>query len=225
MNILRIYDPPECDAAGVPLDWERCRKCDGGRIKFGPGDVPCDHCDGYRSLKAAALAVMGYRSATKAISPYVMTRGEWQRGATSIFTGHKMIDFGPLPIRCEDCWHPMSDGTWEGDWGDEITLKSLLSLPFDGGGFHGTAERKGRIHFSRCDERCEHGAPARFGRGDSEWESVLDQNTSPAILTAAKWMVEASWRAVDVRTLGWQHDLRPEKLAVLCLRCWAGRSE
>jgi hypothetical protein len=32
---------------------------------------------------------------------------------------------------------------------------------------------------------------------------------------------EASWRQVDVRTLGWPHDLRENKLAVLCLRCLA----
>jgi hypothetical protein len=35
--------------------------------------------------------------------------------------------------------------------------------------------------------------------------------------------VEASWRQVDVRRLSWDHDLRPEYLAVLCLRCWSTR--
>ena len=59
---FRVYTPSKCDAAGVPLNWERCRTC-GDRIRrdtpaVGTGNVMhrCLSCNGYGSLKAAALA-------------------------------------------------------------------------------------------------------------------------------------------------------------------------
>ncbi len=61
MSILRIYDPPECTAEGEPLDWERCRTCTDGRRPTpadqpGPPETICDKCEGFGSLRAAALA-------------------------------------------------------------------------------------------------------------------------------------------------------------------------
>lgn len=70
VDSLRIYDPGECDSAGVPLAWERCRTCKGtGIVDEGAGDVnppgapeviegPCVACGGHGSLRAAALAAI-----------------------------------------------------------------------------------------------------------------------------------------------------------------------
>lgn len=225
--ILRVYDPSECDAHGVPLDWERCRSCSGGgrarhmepvplagarqpRIALKPGlhDCgPCHACGGHGSLKAAAL--YGRRC-------FAASLPEGTIGATALLA---------TTARCEDCGHPMSDGTWEHlgvsvkltdatrAWWTQDALQRGLDTP---------GPRDAPTHYSPCDEGCRHGGPGRVLNvsarvGSPEWLHVLD-------LSEWKRKSEASWRAVDVRTLGWPHDLRPEKLAVLCLRCFAERT-
>ena len=210
-SILRIYDPPECDERGVPLDWERCRLCEGtgaGRMRVeqhepgryrsvrSPDDTDvCGRCDGHGSLKAAALA--GLKTSVRA----------WD-GVHSTF-------------RCEGCGHPMSEGTWQGmypGWSRDVILRQAeyelrqgREPTFAGGD---------PVYFSRCDERCKHGGPGRVyvGLDRIDWRPW-----GPGEPLVAGPTHEASWRQVDVRTLGWPHDLRPEKLAVLCLRCWAAR--
>jgi hypothetical protein len=76
------------------------------------------------------------------------------------------------------------------------------------------------VHYSPCDEGCRHAGPGRewfeVAVGDDPW--AVTEDVSQVALTYPR---EASWRPVDVRVLGWPHDLRPEKLAVLCLRCFA----
>jgi hypothetical protein len=53
---------------------------------------------------------------------------------------------------------------------------------------------------------------------------MRDQRKTAGDLVREHLEFRASWRPVDVRCLSWPHDLRPESLAVLCLRCWAGRA-
>lgn len=215
MSVLDVIDPSGCDAHGVPLDWARCRTCnvdsDGTPIyPDGVGAPDCPTCGGNGSLKSAALAHLRANA--------------WRRG-------------GPHPndpvVRCEGCGHPMSDGTWEGTW---------VTASWEYGDNNGWAfahlryerhEPPAEIldvpvctHWSRCDERCRHGGP--FGvvhhAGGPIHTSPSDEEVEAArLVIAAAGAVQASWRAVDVRTLGWAADLRPHKLAVLCLRCWAER--
>lgn len=192
MNVLRIYLPSECDSAGVPLDWERCRSCDGAirpESSSGPLGVSCRTCAGHGSLKAAALG-----------SAYLLPTSE------TLGT----------PIRCEDCGHPMSKGTWEGEYGDEISHADVLAGDEP---LRRHLERNGTVHYSPCDTGCRHRPwPGRHRTVAGGWE------TDGILLgLAAPSCREASWRPVDVRCLSWPHDLRPEQLAVLCLRCWAAR--
>lgn len=213
MSILRVYDPPECDERGVPLDWERCG-CNDSRPVSGMVRV-CAVCDDHGSLKAAALAE------------------RWERYCRERAPAEGFVVFLRAmlngPVRCESCSHPMSEGTWENpvrpDSGlsvlDDIAMRELLARPF-GDGFHAWAERQGVAHYSPCDEGCSHGGPGRVHLGrPAAARLVNDLPMAPRDATAGR--IEASWRPVDVRTLGWPHDLRPEKLAVLCLRCWAAR--
>lgn len=200
LPILRVYDPAECDAAGVPLDWERCRHCGGpGSWRVAPTEdyETCHVCEGHGSLKAAALAVL--------------------RGRTS-----GLVVGDVPPVRCEGCAHPMSEGTW--DWrqrpanpvveiGQAWEMLSTGREPVSG--------QVLSVHYSPCDEGCRHGGPGR-GRVLAPGGAYLAEVTNAAG-EAARHGFEASWRSVDVRTLGWAHDLRPEKLAVLCLRCYAER--
>lgn len=276
MSILRIYDPIDCDEAGVPLDWERCRECDGLRTvdhvePTGDWITQCGRCAGHGSLKAAALAEMTTRYPRTGdtilldgrVWSVAMTRckplttsagglsveGRYDRGWATLRIGTEerevaVPDLPAQPARCEDCGHPMSEGTWEG-CGDGIRGEDLPTL---GVGFLRTALmdlRRGDeplvapVHYSPCGEGCRHGLPARWAELDElvpgasrdiaeeAWDDVPG-STDPTgrdevrdLLSAGP--IEASWRQVDVRTLGWPHDLRPEKLAVLCLRCWAAK--
>lgn len=117
-DLLRIYEPAECDAHGVPLGWDRCRACGGPDAVGG-----CDDCAGHGSLRVAVLATLSEAHANS----YARTFG-WSEPDP------------PFVLRCQGCGHPTSEGA-----------------------------------------------------------------------------------QVDVRCLGWPHDLRPERLVVLCLRCWAER--
>lgn len=203
MSVLRIYDPNECDEHGVPLDWERCRKCSDGRIVTPEyergGDIQwrtCDRCDGHGSLKAAALLAF------------------WGVGYQPSVVGED----GKPRFRCEDCGHPMSEGTWEPveSWPTEGGEVDLLRAVGDVG------QARGR-HYSPCDEGCRHGGPGRI-IATAEWNKGRVENVAKLNVYEG-YDKQASWRPVDVRTLGWAHDLRPEKLAVLCLRCWAARGK
>ena len=204
MTILRVYDPEECTAEGVPLDWERCRNCEGVGWTIGAAGIcdegqppPCGVCLGYGSLKAAALASRLMR-----------------------FRGSVPIPAGEIGHRCESCSHPMSEGTWEGSGtlSEILMTETLYCVERD--------LREGRepprhhfVHYSPCDEGCRHGGPTRIGTR----EGWCLTNVGPQGYIG-NHSAEASWRPVDVRTLGWPHDLRPEKLATLCLRCFAERS-
>lgn len=234
MSVLRVYDPAECDDRGVPLDWEKCRYCEGEgtvlrnyghtaldgsdtREKQGVQIERCVVCDGYGSLKAAVLAWIEARRE----NAYERTFG-WD----------------PVPVdrpyrtRCEDCGHLMSEGMWE-----RQPLPGLHSYPPEESTLSEAArclseglEPGGTMlstHYSPCDEGCRHGGSGRRNKvGFTEWKSVeVDTESTIGYWTGiAGQRFEASWRPVDVRTLGWHHDLRTEKLAVLCLRCWAARS-
>ncbi len=209
MTVLRVYDPTECDEAGVPLDWERCRALIHQKPMRPGGDlIPPDHslctrCDGHGSLKAAALA----RFARK---------------------------YGPGWDRCgtgnaEGCGHPMSEGMWEGDrhGGDEGYWLDQVAFQLRAG----VEPSDVAVHFSPCEEGCRHGGPGRCWYpggehgGTPHWDAYEDFTPDAREDTRDNGFGsgEASWRPVDVRSLGWSHDLRPEKLAVLCLRCWAAR--
>ncbi len=256
MSILRVYDPAECDARGVPLDWERCRNCAGGTQRrhcgggalyrdgekvgdVGAGPMVCQTCGGHGSLKAAALA--GVEARIRA-----------DLGGPSFAFGRH---------RCEGCSHPMSDGTWEYPPHPGIGAKlprmgSLMPGLPDEGPFTPEEWRSvwlqvGEewllsgaephdsvgVHWSPCDKGCRHGEPLRFkntqpddgtwGYGAPTAPGVQEGDTAGTLAARVedpRVAVEASWRVVDVRTLGWPHDLRVAKLAVLCLRCWAGRT-
>lgn len=238
---LRVYDPKECDERGVPLDWERCRTCHDG-VGLEPGystigvagylrhgsrtsdwgaDVPCPTCGGHGSLK---IAVLGH-----------LKRGQWVAqagiGSEAWVRRFNMVEAAPPDFlaRCECCGHPMVEGTWDNPGApdgdpllDEISIDSLLHKPLNS--FHEWAFRHGGAHYSACDERCAHHGPGRATGGQLRDELVgrwLQKANQYGITPTPTF--EALWRSVDARLLGWEHDLRPERLALLCLRCWTER--
>lgn len=234
MSVLRTYDPAGCSADGKPLDWERCRQCAGdGYLLFNYGhtvepdgslggrgmrSTPCEPCAGHGSLKAAALAHMRY--------------------GTCVDVGRLDASVGREP-RCEDCGHPMSDGTWEGNHPRlDVLLSFALTELREGyeprtGIFTRSApdslDGPTVVHYSPCDGKCRHSGSVRVHNPDQSieaphWSGALDFETEVRHSVIAGMSVEASWRPVDIRTLGWPHDLRPERLAVLCLRCFAERT-
>ncbi len=218
-NILRQYDPPwysamrglppECDEHGKPLDWDRCRTCGGDGLTTDRYFAePCDRCGGHGSLKEAALAAM------------------------SSFTDTHRPDGTPC---CEDCGHPMSEGTWEGFGVYDAPYRSMAEVLADvrqslsqgvEPEWHGPGPAP--VHYSPCDEGCRHGGPGHVLVDDSpvdQWQEYTNISLPDALRAPGVKRIEASWRPVDVRTLGWPHDLRSERLAVLCLRCYAKRKE
>lgn len=230
MSIRRVYDPDECDEQGVPLDWERCRLCDGsgelrqmGTAHDGGEYRPCERCGGHGSLKAAAL--------------HEKSLARFPSGAV----GWVMLPVAP--IRCESCSHPMSEGTWDDPFaaanlglgyvetrarGERLILRGEEPRAIDAPGT--TAS----LHYSPCDDGCRHdGDHVRWhvrGQGWIEGGRITEPigqhitRMGPPDDITGPMPIEASWRPVDIRCLGWPHDLRPEKLAVLCLRCFAERS-
>lgn len=229
-ELRRVYDPAECDERGVPLDWECCRACEGRgyaidmRVpRVGPRTAlpeGCPVCGGYGSLKAAALSLTAFPPDAR------------RTGLTTISQNLAMMQLAglaPPTMRCEGCGHPMSEGTWESGQGGYRAapwaagpgaglLAAVVSLLREGeepDSYH--------VHYSPCDEGCTHSGPGRHRWLDEDYltwqaaDALLERSVRP-------YEREASWRPVDVHTLGWPHDLRPEKLAVLCLRCWAARS-
>lgn len=237
MSVLRVYDPSECYSTGLPMDWKRCRNCAGrgviaevSRVAGERGRrVTCEICGGHGSLKAAALAERtrerdGVTVADMPIGP--------EPYRARVFAERH-------PVRCEGCGHPMSDGTWESDqpyFGASASLDMAAELLRDGVD-PSTWGDGNCIHWSPCDEGCRH--LANVGdvrtRGDDHspgyphgWAALTRAADADVTLgqMVEAWPgkeFEASWREVGARTLSWPHDLRPEKLAVLCLRCWTAR--
>ena len=224
-RIGTIIPPSDCDEHGVPLDWERCRALIHQKPLRPPFDLShslCSTCGGHGSLKAAALdavrACSRYRNLQWPwFSPHLLaktdTKEQIEERMGQLEAASVAMD--AEVTRCESCFHPMSEGTWafEGPtWTDEDIELGLMS---------GGASNR---FYSACDERCEHDRVGRYRRGEKldagarPWRSK-GEHPRPS----AGWEVEASWRPVAVRTLGWPHDLRLENLAVLCLRCYADR--
>lgn len=290
MSVLEVVDPADCDEDGVPLDWERCRRCAGtgkararefaridteGRasVYVTPPDAAaalaeaCEVCAGRGSLKAAVLAGLEEVRLRRAWSDQRFEERE-ARGETfdpdrmpedktaardqlechmRDLNRHVAETDASFVVRCEGCGHPMSDGAWEGPRPRYIAEGHDVLL-FDAAQEFLRRKREpkvGRVHYSPCDEVCQHGAPIRVAvegaraaldlqSGEAETPEKAGRKVLVDLMgtTAGEWArginpdygpVEAVWRAVDVRTLGWPHDLRPEKLAVLCLRCYAAR--
>lgn len=232
MTVLDVVPRSQCDHFGVPLDWGRCRRCQGAGVlmeSLTPGIDPrdpahetregdCPDCDGYGSLRALALATAKLRRIAG-------------------------TDESPDPIRCESCGHPMSEGKWI--WASldaGLRFRGLVPDRARNWGVALEALRAGRepalpeVHCSPCDEGCTHGGPGRMnGPGGPDGTNVWmhfgadvdaprwQQQASPTLRVGLA--VEASWRHVDVRTINdWAHDLRPENLAIACTRCWAERA-
>jgi hypothetical protein len=225
-DVLRVYDPAECDERGVPLDWERCREPEcvvGVKMEWRthdhvPQGPPCPTCAGRGSLKAAVLAHF-----MKQQRPDETCEGDPDEGTCTCDT-----------LRCEDCRHPMGEGTWEGDGVDPSTPDSLPvtleeCLVYE--------RQLLVVHYSPCDAGCRHGGPMRVY--EASVEGWIDQPRAdvPVATYSNHERVEASWRHVDVRTgvpappdhphpmiftRPW--DLRPKNLALLCKRCYAERA-
>lgn len=204
MDILRWYEPDECDDNGVPWNWEHCQKCD-GRGFAGEDDQRCGYCEGYGSLRSSLLDVLAH---------------------------DRSFRYFADPFRCQACGHPMSEGTWEGPAFTSLAEVQRQELDHAWRCLLEDIEPTGTIgradYFSPCDDRCRHAGPGRWRSTiTGQWLERADDSVSVhrvEMMLKEADPVEASWRPVDVRTLGWPHDLRPERLAILCLRCWAARS-
>lgn len=210
-GVLRVYDPVECDEHGVPLDWERCRTCVGvgAYLDIDLKRQDCPRCDGHGSLKAAALDALTRPILAQRIGESLAEHAARQA------------------IRCEGCGHPMSDGTWTADGPHAHALACAEETLRLGGEPLNPTD----VHYSPCDEGCRHGGPIRSRIDGGRWLVTPNiavtregEQVPVSVAIAGGLEGEASWRPVDVRTLGWAHDLRPERLAVLCLRCWAQRT-
>lgn len=214
------------------------------------GDVPaspevareaaarCKVCGGHGSLKAAALAEL-LRPIPRTVAadaqfdlphPKTGTIVRWSiekmavRGSRLALTLRhgadrwtiKPDDLPAREPRCEGCGHPMSDGA------SAFQEEALISLT--------RGDEPLGEDWSPCGEGCRHGVPVRVrpaamaGVGGWNHHRVGDWGADIATRYEQPMAVEASWRGVDVRTIEGPHDLRVEKLAVLCLRCWAERS-
>lgn len=245
-GLLRIYDPGECDPAGVPWDFRRCRACAGtGKARarefsrvdtedtatyLMPADAGvalterCGVCRGYGSIEAAILA---------RVRKYQPLGVDW-RGR-----GCERTDY-PVPdksLRCEDCKHPMTDdeGVWRHNYTNGLaesqrTLATQVALEDLLVGRDVRPVPHGVDHWSPCGTGCEHRGAVRAVDGAAALtldDEELDEvgGVAGAVKHGRKvgQVVEALWRPVEIRVLGWPHDLRPEKVAVLCLHCHARR--
>jgi hypothetical protein len=252
VSVLKVYDPAECDEHGVPLDWERCRTCEGHKLvkvlidgeDVGYDPQVCPTCDGHGSLHEAAR----FEKATRVAEPgHAACAGTgklvqvWPQADGSGEIGDQ-CHCVTLELRCESCAHPMSDGTWEGApcW-DEATRAAFAVGVVEAVQFGSSwASFTLPIFWSPCYEGCRHQGDMRARNTDPAaikggWgykppflpggpQALTAGEAVARVADEPRIVIEASWRAVDVRTLGWPHDLRPEKLAILCLRCWAERT-
>jgi hypothetical protein len=218
------------------------------------GEV-CGHCAGHGSLRAAALVALEPRLRQRWGSRMWEERGIRYEGEASLpldkeaalaqlekiaIHNNRVAEEADASfiVRCEGCGHPMTEGEWVAD--PKYPGLKPGEFFFDGwvpgvpdllAGALGEL-RAGRepffepLHYSLCDKGCRHGGPGRASQSDLRGESA-----GAWLAKAARYDVtprpfyEASWRPVDIRTLGWPHDLREDKLAVLCLRCLAERKE
>lgn len=241
MSILRVYDPSECDEQGVPLDWERCRgldELDGGmgslHETLRQNDLTCPACDGHESLREATRFALAKRVA----APGHAACGGTGRLVTPWPQADGSGDVGDqchcirLELRCESCSHPMSEGTWEGGGPPnpthmEHTVPLMLGVDREPEFLNEDGSTFRPVHYSPCDEGCRHLGPRRATYRTGQAPSTFSASTVPTaemiVNAGPSAQIEASWRQVDIRCLGWPHDLRPEKLAVLCLRCFAER--
>jgi hypothetical protein len=273
VTVLRVYDPSECDSAGVPLDWERCRACEGDGQQDGATTSKrmfrCSACDGHGSLRAAAMheALRDQRDEELHLIDFYVPdvpdalpddrQAAIDQTAAAIrdvtAAGREAARRAAAQPRCEDCGHPAGEGEWEyGTWLWAGQVPGVTSVAPEGDARRAAWKQRSAllslrdgqeplrrlryepdqtldVHWSPCDPRCLHGPPFRLRVADVEEPQVVVEADEPAGRWAANvdprfGPVMASWRQVDVRTLGWPHDLRPERLAVLCLRCWAARS-
>lgn len=227
MNVNHIYVKEECDADGVPLDWDKCRNCKGtGEVPVldsgtmpRPAGLPlpttsCHRCDGCGNLKEAVL---------------------WGRvrysGVYSTSHGYERAEHDGLMIpRCEDCNHSMSDGTWEGEAHPEPYTLEWLQRELLGSAVwelrQGREPRFTSTYYSPCNELCKHDGPGQVLVEDSPndaWQEFNDIKLPDALTGPGIKMIEAAWRHVDVRFLQYPNMLRQQDLVVLCTRCWAAR--
>lgn len=213
-TILRQYDPIlECDALGVPLNWDRCRSCNGtGRAvpraaarATDAGEKPCGVCRSFGCLQAAALAAF-----SQGIEPAA--------GA---------LPRAPAITRCEECQHPSGPGIWTppppSATSDATIGAALAELQA------GREPTRRVVHLSRCDVACVHQGPAQHRTCSSVSAPPAPRPLTFSVErpTAGAWAqhatVDAVWRPVAVWPLGPPNDVRPGKVAVLCLRCVAAR--
>ncbi len=159
--------------------------------------------------------------------------------------GGNAADLVDAGTRCQDCQHPwdgksLEDGWWEptgdGEWDrrtwNQFALDSLSAGREPSADEFFAREHKARIaawqfsvHYSPCGEGCRHPhAPGRVRLPGQGWWNPVAELHHVGALREAGAEIEASWRHVDVRLLGWPHDLRRSKLALLCTRCLAARS-
>lgn len=252
--ILDVIDPPGCDAAGVPLDWGRCRcqnEIPGGMGSLADAlyqrDEACPDCHGHGSLKAAALAMLEprlrsdhiNREHSRLVPPFKPEELPADKCAsldqieTHAMNANRVAEEAgaSFVVRCEGCGHPMSAGVWEPERqpsaldGSLTYVEEHALLRLRSGGYEESEiGAYGPVHWSSCDGGCRHDGPRRADAGLVAVEWVYREVDGSDIRFVAGPEIQASWRAVDVRPLGHAHDLRPHKLKVLCLRCWTSDS-
>lgn len=196
MSVLRFYSKDEWN----PKDWDLCQTCRNGLPPDpdDPNQGPCPKCQDHGSLHAAALDHL---------------RNDDQESTKP----------ENWLVRCETCHHPYNKGTWEGQsYPFEWAYQSLEI------GIEPSVNRDEGIHYTCCDEKCRHPGPATFAPSEYAgrrklWEDGQGMSVVECVAEGAN--VESSWRAVDVRRLSWDSDIRPQYLALLCLRCWANRTK
>jgi hypothetical protein len=206
----------------------------------------CPRCGGHGSLRAAALAGRLAWLAAEASYPGDVVGVRMRDGRMHVVLDPAKYGEGAdvnadaEPARCEGCGHPALDGSWSGDLeaaqrhldvtpglavdaGAELTAQAMVCLRSGQEPLWGA---KGMpVHWSPCDEGCHHLGP--FGvvhhhRGPVQPNPSAEEVEAARMVIPRAGAVQASWRDVDVRFVnGWPHDLRPENLALRCVRCEA----
>lgn len=250
MTLLRVHSKREMESYGCD-PWERCPaclrdpgvcwRCEGAGCAECSASGRCSTCNGLKSGKAMVLAERATHEVPTTIGQRFIDCGYRLQTLAGI-DGDDLIyanggscsitHCAPQLVRCEDCSHPMSEGTWE-----RVHHVERIIFPSYESSLR-TAEvelRAGRepqpmlqIHFSPCDKACKHstrsyGTERIYDEELGAWRFVEGVG-KPAELVRAGRKVEASWRPVDARRLSYDNDLRPEQTAVLCLRCFAERT-
>lgn len=250
MSVLTVVGYSDCDARGVPLDWDCCRRCAGKRydVPSGGKDLPCIACGGHGSLRVAVLAFLGRPMTEEEIEAGKSERGGFTRAQLAAWGvpwpaekgWRKRLMEGRPADRCEGCGHPMSGkgGLWDGgEWEDPrgMISESLgwvetrwRAVDAIGRGVEPALSALMSLYWSPCDRECAHGAPVRYRVEDAEWtvEEAIPVPAGCMAAVVAGGDVQAGWRPVDVRPMnGWAHDLRRENLRLLCARCYVEKRE